>query len=614
MNGTSQKLTLLSVFCILCLLYPFTNGESTEWRSYDGSNNNLINPNQGEIYEPFIRVAQQQFFNPDDYPTLSIPLSREVSNIVCDQQSPVPSKELLSDMFNMWGQFLIHNMAHALPTPTNGKYPVKVPQCDKVFDPSCEGNKTLPYFRTRVTEVDCSTPFSTRQENNLCMEQVNSLSAYIDAKPVYGVFKARVNLLRAFKNGEMKLTDLGEKGEFPPKGIAGLEMDNDARRYPIDQLFSLGERRGNENPGLTVVHNIWLREHNRMARKIVRDNPSFEDEKVFQMARSCVIENIQQITYEEYLPSLLGESLPPYSGYDDEVNAQISNEFTTVAFRFGHSEVGPTIESVNADGTYNQPLPLKDSYFNPKWLEEQGMENVIRGLSYKQEESVDIYMISDLRNFLFGRPGAGGMDLASRNLQRSRDHGIATYNTVRKSLGFQPVNSFSDITSDPVIQQRLEAAYKTVDNVELFTGGLSEDHIGNGAVGQTFHRLITEQFERTRKGDRFWYEQPWMKRVNAHCEPDTFANIIRRNTKDMGQLQKNIFHIPNVPSPVCELSTSTPSPSSFHFRRSIQTADSYIYFQQSSLANNNIIPLLNQSNNQLIPIPIPIPIPNFSVY
>jgi peroxidase len=117
-------------------------------------------------------------------------------------------------------------------------------------------------------------------------------------------------------------------------------------------LFELlsGDDRINEQPGLIIMHIVWLREHNRVAANLQTLNPTWNDEQLFQEARRVVIAEWQHILYNELLPMFLGprymrdfnlfpSSRDIYSNneYDPSIDPSITNEFATAAFRMGHT-------------------------------------------------------------------------------------------------------------------------------------------------------------------------------------------------------------------------------------------------------------------------------------
>ena len=79
---------------------------------------------------------------------------------------------------------------------------------------------------------------------------------------------------------------------------------------------------------------------------------------------------------------------------------------------------------------------------------QNGIDPLMKYLASSNAEEIDNKIVDSLRNMLFGPPGAGGLDLASLNIQRGRDHGLADYNATRAALGMPKVTSFSQITSD----------------------------------------------------------------------------------------------------------------------------------------------------------------------
>lgn len=72
-------------------------------------------------------------------------------------------------------------------------------------------------------------------------------------------------------------------------------------------LFDAGDIRVNENVILTSYHTIFVREHNRMTKVLLQINPSMDDEELFQAARNYVVGLLQKITFEDFLPILIGK-------------------------------------------------------------------------------------------------------------------------------------------------------------------------------------------------------------------------------------------------------------------------------------------------------------------
>lgn len=380
---------------------------------------------------------------------------------------------------------------------------------------------------------------SAYKDVNGVRQQVNGLTAYIDASQVYGSDAERARALRTLDGtGRMK-TSAGNLLPFNTEGLANFP--------PGDTVFVAGDIRANEQVGLTAIQTLFLREHNFWADDTRRRHPDWSDEQIYQHARAIVGAEMQAITYREFLPVLLGpNALRPYRGYQPRVNAGVENVFATAAYRLGHSLLSPSLLRL---GPNRQPisqgnLPLASAFFNQQALSSVGIEPYLRGLATQRAQELDNQLVDAVRNFLFGPPGAGGFDLASLNIQRGRDHGLPSYNQLRADLGLPRVRSFAEISSNPSVQAKLDSVYTSVDDVDAWVGGLAEDHVPGAMVGETFFTVLRDQFERLRDGDRFWYESYLPPDLLRLVRGQTLAQIIRRNTTIRGEIQDNVFVAP----------------------------------------------------------------------
>lgn len=145
--------------------------------------------------------------------------------------------------------------------------------------------------------------------------QLNGITHWLDASMVYGSSQAELDNLRTGQNGLLKST-LSEEGKEllplrpscsdPTCYYAGSLAFKSLRNFHIYKKFYIGDERAQENPQLATLHTLMMREHNRLARDLKTVNPQWDDETLFQEARRIVIAEIQHITYNEYLPALLG--------------------------------------------------------------------------------------------------------------------------------------------------------------------------------------------------------------------------------------------------------------------------------------------------------------------
>ncbi|MGJ8637441.1 MAG: peroxidase family protein [Phycisphaerales bacterium] len=497
-------------------------------RSIDGLSNNIANPEWGAAGIPLVRSITPAYADGTDAPSgADRPNVRMISNAICDQNGhSVHNTMGLSDYIWQWGQFLDHDIDETpIQNPAEG-FDVEVPMGDPWFDPFSTGIQTMPLDRSAYVHID-----GVRQ-------QINNITAYIDASNVYGSEDHRTHELRT-NDGTGKLkTSAGDLLPFNTNGFDNAPTSADP------SYFLGGDIRANEQVGLTVMHTLFVREHNRLAEQIAIDNPAFTGDEIFEHARAFVAAEMQAITFNEFLPRLLGpDAIPAYSGYNPAVNASIKNIFATAAYRVGHTMLSSEIMRVNFGG-FTSPggnLDLAAAFFEPTHVQNFGIDPVLRGLASQKAQQIDIYVIDDIRNFLFGPPGAGGLDLATLNLQRGRDHGLPDYNQVRVSVGLAPVASFAEINPDPEFVERLEAAYASVDQIDPWIGLLAEPHRPGAFVGETLMRVLRDQFVSLRDGDRYWYETYLPPSMVNEVNQTTLATIIRANSEIGPELQDDVF-------------------------------------------------------------------------
>jgi hypothetical protein len=523
-----------------------------ENRTFNGTGNNLTLANQGAATTPMIRFGYGAQFTNVEGGMINDNIranARDISNAIFKQTHSVLSHRGLSDYIWAWGQFVGHDtdlVTSSNGAAVNGTAPIAI---NNPLDPL--GPQPIPFTRANYGST---TPIGAGGRGGpiVTRSPINEVTSYIDASQVYGSSEDRANALRA-AGGKMLV---GEHNLLPLNTL-GLEMENRSP-LPNSMMFVAGDIRANENPLLTSLQTVFLREHNRLVDIIAVQQPGSTDEERYQLARKLVGAEMQIITYREFLPALLGNgtSTPKAEGYvySSNLNASVTNAFAHAAYRFGHSAVPSTMNLVDELGQDVGDLPLRSAFFNPTLLMgDPGLvDDLLRGAARQKSQEIDTLIVDDLRNFLFGPPGAGGLDLAAINIQRGRDAGLPHYASLRNSHGLAWTNNFGQITSDVELAARLSALYGgNVDNIDAWVGGLAEDHVPGASVGLFMKAVIESQFRRMRDGDRLFYlsnaaglytNKTINPEIAAIIDLDSLrlSDILRWNT-DISTLQSNVF-------------------------------------------------------------------------
>ncbi|HYV15196.1 MAG TPA: peroxidase family protein [Conexibacter sp.] len=613
------------------LAAPANAADTSAIRTLDGSGNNVQRPQWGKANTPYRRIAPPSYADGIGKPFAGPP-ARYISNrIFNDTAQNVFSENGITQWGFAWGQFIDHAIGLRQDS-TDESSPIQF----NASDPLESFHNDLGAIAFTRTPAAPGTGVSSPRQ------QINTVSSYIDASNVYGDDAAREEWLRAGsvdgvpENNSAKL--LLPDGLLPRVGARGdgvpapaMALSGRLLGSPADALVA-GDVRANENIALTATQTLFAREHNRIVDTLPHALP---DEQKFQIARRVVGAEQQYITYREFLPAL-GVTLSPYRGYDPRVNASLSNEFATVGYR-AHSMVHGELEPTAPAGTYSDAqlaaferqglevedggevklvAPLNLTFENPRLLASVGVGPVLKGLGAEREYRNDEQIDNQMRSILFQvpKPGvadpsvcldgpslpdcfSGVVDLGAIDVERGRDHGMPSYNALRRAYGLSPKASFTAITGerterfpsgpaiarrDPIddpsildvlklfdahgneiplgspaadtdairevrrttVAARLKAIYGDVDRLDAFVGMVSERHVTGTELGELQRAIWTREFETLRDGDRFFYGNDRaladIQRRYGITYRHTLAEVIRTNTD--ADVRGDVFH------------------------------------------------------------------------
>ena len=529
-----------------------------KFRSADGTCNNFYYPLNGASERPFARLLPPFY---EDGISAPVGLSQQQEGRAFEPPWPSPrliSWKLITDMhvtrpglqathmFMQWAQFLDHDLDIAPVFDEDA--------CECDVTPKCLPIEVKPedgFFGTNTSNNGDCLPFSRSVpacgRRSLRRNQVNDLTSYIDASNVYGSTKELADSLRLFSRGLLK------QGNRQKTLKGNLPFQEETPDFSDLPFFVAGDERANEQLGLTIMHTVWLREHNRIARGLARINPCWTDERLYQETRKIVGAMHQVITFNEFLPLVFGRFfrryIPHYRGYNPYVDATIPNAFAAAAYRFGHSLVRNQLDRLDKDfeSLPIGPIPLERAFFNPhSYFESLGTDPVLRGLTVVKANPVDEFLNSILTSKLFVEPGKTlGGDLASLNIQRGRDHGLPPYRTWESyckrlfpgvRVSFQAADAQQKLT-----ELYGEEGYRK--GIDLWLGGLAETSLPRGQVGPTFGCILALTFSRVRDGDRFWYESPYVFTPQQRLELQrvSLAKVVCNNADDIPAIQRRVF-------------------------------------------------------------------------
>uniref|UniRef100_A0A8C9ZPM8 Peroxidasin n=1 Tax=Sander lucioperca TaxID=283035 RepID=A0A8C9ZPM8_SANLU len=550
-----------------------------KYRSHDGTCNNLQHPMWGASLTAFERLLKSVYDNGFNLPRgateqlhngYRLPLPRLVSTTMIGTETITPD-DRYTHMLMQWGQFLDHDldstvMALSQSRFSDGQLCTQVcsndPPCFPIQfppnDPRQLRSGTRCMFFVRSSPVCGSGMTSLLMNSVYPREQINQLTSYIDASNVYGSSRHESEEIRdlASQRGLLRQGIIQRTGKplLPFATGPPTECMKDENESPIP-CFLAGDHRANEQLGLTSMHTVWFREHNRIATELLRLNPHWDGDTIYHEARKIVGAQMQHITYSHWLPKVT--SMGPYTGYNPNINTGILNAFATAAFRFGHTLINPILYRLDEDF---QPIPqghisLHRAFFSPfRIVNEGGIDPLLRGLfgvAGKMRVSTQL-LNTELTERLFSMAHAVALDLAAMNIQRGRDHGIPPYNDYRTFCNLTSAQTFDDLRNEiknPTVRDKLQRLYGSPLNIDLFPALMAEDLVPGSRLGPTLMCLLATQFKRLQDGDRFWYENPgvFSPAQLTQLKQASLARVLCDNGDNITRVQQDVFKVAKLP-------------------------------------------------------------------
>ncbi|XP_078321658.1 salivary peroxidase/catechol oxidase-like [Crassostrea virginica] len=537
------------------------------YRSLNGSCNNINHPNWGAAITAQPRYQHAHYDDGLNSPRSmgedgnKLPSAREISNRLFRAPGDATEADQTQSLMVMaWGQFVDHDLAATpvtqgdnVPISCCGEdvmdrvecFPISIPLDDPHFQESC-----MAFVRSAPAPSGEYWKPGARQ-------QINQITSFIDGDIVYGNSKMQMMALVDSTTGHM----LTSPGDLLPPGPDGTCVLSDED----DFCQKAGDKRVNVVPTLGGTHLLFVREHNRIAAELQKIRTDWSPGTVFQETRKIIGALLQQITYREFIPSILSEAdIDKYglklktkghsNSYNKWVNPGTKNVFNAAAFRFGHSQIPPTTAYVLQDFmTLSESTPIESTFMDPHLLITEGGSRVVdlaRFIVTSNSMKSDSHLEKGVRDHLFEDAQGRGFDLGALNLQRGRDHGLPAYNVWRKWCGLPVASSFDDLVDISETNKAIFAdVYSNVNDIDVYAGGLSETPSEGASVGPLFSCIIGRQFRDLKVGDRYWYETPGVEGFNMAQLKEirkVYLSKILCENFGLDSVQPDVFRVPTI--------------------------------------------------------------------
>jgi len=485
-------------------------------RTADGSYNDLDNPMAGAAGTRFGYNTDPAHTVAETGERLLTPNPRTVSRVLLTRKDGFKAVQFLNLMAASWIQFMNHDWV-SYGEPSNAE-PYRIPLSED--DPV---RKALhqTHLLVRPTQVD-----PTRRPGETHPTHINEVTSWWDGSQIYGSDEATIRALRSHHRGKLALDP--KTGNLPVLAD-GVEHTGFRRNWWL---------------GLSMLHVLFVKEHNAICDRLAASYPQFSDQRLFDTARLINAAVMAKIHTVEWTPAIL-----PNPALYQAMNANWYGELTNALRSKKARRTLATINIAdpvaggivgNATDNHGVPYSLTREFLSVYRLHSllpdridlyrigvEGAEKTYGLAELRQAGAhaiTNVVPMADLF-YSFGRqhpgqlvlnnypetlqnlsvPGAGFYDLAAVDVLRDRERGVPRYNQFRRLLGLEPITRFEDLTSDAGAIGALASVYDTVEDLDLLVGNLAEAHRPTGfGFGETLFEVFILNASRRLQADRFF--------------------------------------------------------------------------------------------------------------
>ncbi len=255
-------------------------------------------------------------------------------------------------------------------------------------------------------------------------------------------------------------------------------------------MMAVGLEHGNATAGHVLMNTLFLREHNRIAGIIAAAHPDWDDERVFQSARSTAIVVLLNIVIGDYIVHIAPVPFPLeiVPGMAERKPWYRTN-WIPVEFALLYRWHDLIPDRIVVAGEEIEAQHFRGAI---AWMRRRGLNAVIEAATHQPAGRIGLgnthsFLTDDLK----GPPGEQDRPGVKRlSIEMARGCGLQNFNAYRRLCGLEPYADFESLTQDPVLAGRLRELYGDIERLEWFVGIFAEGYDDPDMMGELLTTMV----------------------------------------------------------------------------------------------------------------------------